>query len=113
MKELTILEKVQEMVDAGLFGEDMVMCTDDFITGAYVVFDYNRRKYDSLHLISKPIFRKATPLDIIVGNTVYLVGDEEDIHTKEINEVLKPDDEWKAFVADDGCRYGLRKLYVC
>jgi len=66
-----------------------------------------------LHIFSKRTFRKATPEDITVGNTVYLLGDENEIYTQTIEEVLRPDDQWKAYVADDGCRYGLDGLYVC
>jgi hypothetical protein len=57
-------------------------------------------------------FRKAKPKDIFVGNEVYLLGDYQEIYTKVIDEVLMPNDLYKAFVADDGCRYGLENLYV-
>ena len=33
-------------------------------------------------------------------------------YRKKIEEVLHPSDPWKAFCADDGCRYGLQDLYV-
>ena len=63
--------------------------------------------------VSKRTFRKAIPEDIVVGNVVYLMGDFKELHTFEIDEVLRPSDKYKAFVADDGCRYGLEDLYVC
>ena len=66
-----------------------------------------------LHSVSKRAFRKATPEDIVVGNTVYLLGDDNEIYTQTIEEVLRPDHQFKAYVADDGCRYGLAGLYVC
>jgi hypothetical protein len=66
-----------------------------------------------LHIVSKRTFRKAKPNDIVVGNTVYLLGDGNEIHTQTIDKVLRPDDNYKAYVADDGCRYGLDGLYVC
>ena len=66
-----------------------------------------------LHSVSKRNFRKAAPKDIVVGNTVYLLGDNMEIYTQTIEEVLRPDDQFKAYVADDGCRYGLAGLYVC
>lgn len=66
-----------------------------------------------LHSVSKRTFKKATPEDIVVGNTVYLLGDDNEIYTQTIEEVLRPDDQCKAYVADDGCRYGLDGLYVC
>jgi len=58
------------------------------------------------------LFREATPTDIIEGNTVFLVGDGNVMHKFTIDEVLRPSDPWKAFCADDGCRYGLEDLYV-
>jgi len=58
------------------------------------------------------IFRKANPTDIVEGATVFLIGDGSEMHRKTIDEVMKPDDQWKAFCADDGCRYGLNNLYV-
>lgn len=58
------------------------------------------------------LFRQATELDIVVGNVVYIVGDDDILYRKEIEEVLSPSDPWKAFCAEDGCRYGLDDLYV-
>ena len=66
-----------------------------------------------LQNVSKFSFRKATPKDIVKGNTVYLIGDDMEIYTQTIEEVLRPDDQFKGYVADDGCRYGLNGLYVC
>lgn len=58
------------------------------------------------------LFRKAEPQDIVQGNIVYLIGDGNIMHKMIIDEVLNPNDERKAFCADDGCRYGLLDLYV-
>lgn len=58
------------------------------------------------------LFRPAKSQDIVVGKVVYLVGDGDIMYRKVIEEVLCPDDIWKAFCADDGCRYGLEDLYV-
>jgi hypothetical protein len=58
------------------------------------------------------LFKPATELDIVVGNVVYLIGDDDIMYRKVIEEVLNPSDLWKAFCADDGCRYGLQDLYV-
>lgn len=58
------------------------------------------------------LFRKAEPSDITEGNIVYLIGDGDEMHKMTIDEVYSPNDEWKAFCADDGCRYGLRDLWV-
>ena len=56
--------------------------------------------------------RVANSSDIVVGNTVYVWGDDKKFHEKKIDEVIRPSDDWKAFVGDDGCRYGLVDLYV-
>ena len=58
------------------------------------------------------LFRPATERDIFVDNIVYLIGDDNIMYRKEIEEVLRPSDPWKAFCAEDGCRYGLEDLYV-
>lgn len=58
------------------------------------------------------LFRQATELDIVVGKVVYIIGDDNIMYRKVIEEVLTPSDPWKAFSADDGCRYGLDDLYV-
>ena len=58
------------------------------------------------------LFRPATERDIFVDNVVYLIGDDNIMYRKVIEEVLRPSDPWKAFCAEDGCRYGLEDLYV-
>jgi len=57
-------------------------------------------------------FRQATSKDIVADATVYIEGDDGDLHKKVIEEVLRPSDEFKAFSADDGCRYGLDGCYI-
>ena len=81
--------------------------------GKYIILTEEEHKNLSLSSVSKRTFRKAKPSDIVVGNTVYLLGDGNEIHTQTIDEVLRPDDMYKAYVASDGCRYGLDGLYVC
>ena len=56
--------------------------------------------------------RKAEPKDIVEGNEVILIGDFDEPHTRTIVEVLRPSDRFKAFCANDSCRYGLDRLYV-
>uniref|UniRef100_A0A6H2A5R8 Uncharacterized protein n=1 Tax=viral metagenome TaxID=1070528 RepID=A0A6H2A5R8_9ZZZZ len=58
------------------------------------------------------IFREAIPEDFVVGKVVYLEGDDGDLHKKIIDDVLRPHDPWKAFCADDGCRYGLDGCFI-
>jgi len=58
------------------------------------------------------VFRQARPNDFIEGKIVYIEGDDGDLHKKKIGKILKPDDPWKAFCADDGCRYGLDGCFI-
>lgn len=60
----------------------------------------------------KPIYRLAEAKDIIQGNTVFINGDDQLMHEFTIEEVLRPNDFYKAFVASDGCRYGLDGCYI-
>ena len=54
---------------------------------------------------------QAVPIDIQVGALVWIDGDDGFVW-KVIEEVLKPTDMFKAFTAEDGCRYGLDGCYV-
>ena len=71
-----------------------------------------KSKLVKMDIESIDIFRKAEPEDIKEGNMVFLVGDGNLMHRFMVDEVLRPDDDFKAFVADDGCWYGLMNLYV-
>ena len=53
----------------------------------------------------------ATSNDIKVGNVIWLDGDNG-LVWMIIEEVLKPTDMFKAFIAEDGCRYGLDSCYI-
>lgn len=55
---------------------------------------------------------QAMPTDIVLGATVYIFGDNKEFNKMIIDEVLRPSDLFKGFVADDGCRYGLDDCYV-
>ena len=56
----------------------------------------------------KPKLRRAFPEDITIGNIiVYPATEISEEFTKFVIEVLRPSDNWKAFSAEDGCRYGL------
>jgi len=50
--------------------------------------------------------RQATPEDITVGQILWY-DDKYWTGWKAVEEVLHPSDRWKAYVAEDGCRYGL------
>jgi len=60
----------------------------------------------------KSKFVQANPTDIFQGNIVYIDSDSGDLIRMTIEEVLRPSDQWKAFCADDGCRYGLDGCYI-
>jgi len=49
--------------------------------------------------------------DVTVGRTVWILADGGYMVKKTIEQVLCPSDPWKAFCADDGCRYGLDGTY--
>ena len=56
--------------------------------------------------------RKALPADIIEGAIIWYVMDDGDRYWKYICYVDYPKDQFKAFTADDGCRYGLKNAFV-
>jgi len=56
--------------------------------------------------------REAEEADIFMGATVWLFGDYNIVYKKIVAELLHAGDPWKAFCADDGCRYGMLDLYV-
>ena len=58
------------------------------------------------------IFRQSEPKDIVIDTIVYVENDDGDFIKMKIKEVLRPNDSWKAFCADDGCRYGLEGCYI-
>ena len=61
----------------------------------------------------EPKLRRAFPEDITVGNVIiYPATETSEEFTKFIVEVLRPSDDWKAFCAEDGCRYGLDGAYI-
>jgi len=77
------------------------------------------------HIKDNPeIIRPITANDIVVGSLYVLVVKASDYHISmnigqsdkyfvgTIDEVLYPDDQYKAFCSDDGCRYGLNSCYV-
>lgn len=61
----------------------------------------------------EPKLRRAFPEDITVGNVlIYPATEISEEFTKFVIEVLRPSDNWKAFSAEDGCRYGLEGAYI-
>lgn len=64
--------------------------------------------------------RPAEPKDIIEGAILWYPehrqasdGEDEALpYWKLVGEVLRPNDEWKTYCAEDGCRYGLDGAFV-
>jgi len=58
--------------------------------------------------------RKATSNDIVVNNIIWYKDDcDKSIYFwKIVENIIKPDDRFKAYYAHDGCRYGLKDAYV-
>lgn len=56
--------------------------------------------------------RPATPADIQPGRIIYYKHGDEGPFWQEVFEARHPDDAWKAYVAGDGCRYGLHDAWV-
>lgn len=84
-----------------------------------------RWKFEAEKTPNKKKLRKAQAKDIRIGRIVWLYventfkgseledkDDKKEWHLMEIVEVLCPSDKFKAFCAEDGCRYGLHNLFV-
>jgi hypothetical protein len=56
--------------------------------------------------------RPAVAADIVPGAAVYYRPAGCDPYWKLVDEVRRPDDAFKAYVAEDGCRYGLEGAMV-
>lgn len=58
--------------------------------------------------------RPATPADVVVNAVLwYPRHDFGTLQTwRIVREVRDPQDAWKAYIADDGCRYGLDGAFV-
>jgi hypothetical protein len=56
--------------------------------------------------------RPATANDVQEGRIFWYFHDDKPHFWCIIEEVRYPGDDFKAFLADDGCRYGLKGAYV-
>lgn len=60
--------------------------------------------------------RPAMARDIYIGNIIWYPRWRDDEPGcrwwRMVDEVLHPDDPWKAYTSDDGCRYGLDGAFV-
>ena len=59
-------------------------------------------------------YRPAQASDIVVGAVIWYAREEQyhGAFWKIVDEVLRPDSDFKAYTGDDGCRYGLEGAYV-
>jgi len=55
---------------------------------------------------------KAQAKDIVEGGVIWYPECDGDRVWNIVEEVLRPDDNWKAYCAQDGCRYGLDGAFV-
>ena len=56
--------------------------------------------------------RPATAKDIIEGAVIWYKDGDDGAFWQIVEEVLRPNDLWKAYCAIDGCRYGLDDAWV-
>ena len=60
--------------------------------------------------------RPATPEDIVLDNTIWYPSTFDDPFEEDcwklVEEVYNPADDYKAYLAQDGCRYGLDGAFV-
>lgn len=56
--------------------------------------------------------RRAKPYDIQKGNIIWHTNGDDGYFWQIISEVLNPNDKFKAYLAEDGCRYGLDDAYI-
>lgn len=59
---------------------------------------------------SRDKVREAVGSDIREGAIIWYLDDEA--YWQMVYEVLRPNDLFKAYTAEDGCRYGLEGAYV-
>ncbi len=56
--------------------------------------------------------RPAVPGDIVEGALIWYKHGDNGHFWQIVEEVLRPNDPWKAYSAEDGCRYGLDDAWV-
>ncbi len=64
----------------------------------------------------QPVFphrlREAVASDIVDGQIIYYKDGDNGPFFQIVQEIMNPNDPFKAYVATDGCRYGLDGAYV-
>ena len=59
--------------------------------------------------------REAQAKDIVIGANIWQYTSDDDgdkWYLQRVVEVLKPSDQFKAYIAEDGCRYGLDDAWI-
>lgn len=59
--------------------------------------------------------RPAKSRDIYIGSIIWYPDHDHDdgsMHWEFVEQVMYPDDQWKAFSGHSGCRYGLKGAFV-
>ena len=74
--------------------------------------DKIRAAYDEVDTALPADLRPATASDITPGRIIYYEHGDDGPFWQEVREVLRPNDQWKAYTAMDGCRYGLDDAWV-
>lgn len=95
------------------------MTAEEYLTQRRLLRDIIRKCEFSIESLCKSVeippvdqLERATSLDIYRGNILYYRVDEQEPYWKEVCEVQYADDQFKAYVAEDGCRYGLDQAWV-
>ncbi len=56
--------------------------------------------------------RPTTPEDITQGAVIWYLCGDYGPYWNIVEEVINPNDQWKAYCGEDGCRYGLDDAWV-
>ena len=67
---------------------------------------------NQLPVVSPENTKEATAEDIVIGKVIWYRDRLGGGHWQVVEEVLKPNDLFKAYCAEDGCRYGLEGALV-
>ena len=63
----------------------------------------------------RSFLREAQAKDIVIGANIWQYTSDDDgdkWYLQRVVEVLKPSDQFKAYIAEDGCRYGLDDAWI-
>lgn len=56
--------------------------------------------------------RRCVAADIVPGAIIYYYRDGRPDYWQRVSKVKWPDDAFQAYIADDGCRYGIERAFV-